>query len=158
MGRTFHCVKITWFFFSSSRKKIDPINWQPPKSRSKASIKENNLILEIYRRTPKEKLEIEIEKVHFASFAVAKDHQELELAGHEKNRGDMIMKHPLMIESAFTPTIKEYNTEHGFIDILGKDKEGNLMVSELKCRKSGVNAVKQIKKYLKDFEEKITIT
>jgi RecB family endonuclease NucS len=82
------------------------------------------------------------------------DYQELEIAGYEKDMGDMIMKHPNMIEEGFKPTDREYSTEHGFIDILGKDKEGNLMVLELKCRKAGTNAVKQIRRYLTDFENK----
>ncbi|MBO5840101.1 MAG: DUF91 domain-containing protein, partial [Methanobrevibacter sp.] len=43
---------------------------------------------------------------------------------------------------------------HGFIDILGKDSEGNLMILELKARKAGVAAVKQIRRYLTDFENK----
>lgn len=63
--------------------------------------------------------------------------------------GDMIIKHPNMIEQGFTPTAREYNTEHGFIDILGKGIEGNIVVVELKCRKAGTNAVKQIRRYLK---------
>ena len=42
--------------------------------------------------------------------------------------------------------------EHGFIDILGKDSDNNLMILELKARKAGVAAVKQLKRYLQDFE------
>jgi RecB family endonuclease NucS len=152
-GERFIMLKPDGSFLVHQERKVDPVNWQPPKSRSRALIKGDNLILESHRRSPKEKLEVEIEKVHFASFAIAEDYQELELAGYEKDMGDMIMKHPSMIESGFTPTTREYNTKHGFIDILGKDKEGNLMVLELKCRKAGINAVKQIKRYLKDFED-----
>ena len=80
------------------------------------------------------------------------DFEELEQAGYEKDMGDMIMAHPHMIEEGFKPTAREYSTEHGFIDILGKDAEGNLMILELKCRKAGVSAVKQIRRYLSDFE------
>jgi len=152
-GERFIMIKPDGSFLVHQERKIDPVNWQPPKSRSRALIKENKLILESHRRSPKEKLEVEIEKVHFASFAIAEDFEDLELAGYEKDMGDMIMKHPSIIESGFTPTAREYNTEHGFIDILGKDKQGNLMVLELKCRKAGTNAVKQLRRYLSDFRE-----
>ena len=152
-GERFIMIKPDGTFLVHQERKTEPVNWQPPKSRTRALIKNNTLILESHRRSPKEKLEVEIEKVHFANFAIAEDYQDLELAGYEKDMGDMIMKHPSMIESGFTPTAREYSTEHGFIDILGKDKEGNLMVLELKCRKAGINAVKQIRRYLKDFEE-----
>ena len=47
---------------------------------------------------------------------------------------DMIMEKPHIIEEGFTPTTREYSVEHGFIDILGKDSNNNLMVLELKAR------------------------
>lgn len=140
-------------FLIHQERKVDPVNWQPPKSKSRTYIKDDSLYLESHRRSPKEKLEVEIKKIHFANYAVARDYQELEIAGYEKDMGDMIMKHPHVVEEGFKPTNREYSTEHGFIDILGKDKEGNLMVLELKCRKAGVNAVKQIRRYLSDFED-----
>ncbi|KZX15309.1 endonuclease NucS [Methanobrevibacter cuticularis] len=140
-------------FLIHQERKVDPVNWQPPKSRTRTFIKDNTLFLESHRRSPKERLEVEIKKTHFVNYVLVEDYQELEIAGYEKDMGDMIMKHPHMIEEGFKPTDREYSTEHGFIDILGKDKEGNLMVLELKCRKAGINAVKQIRRYLTDFKE-----
>ena len=72
----------------------------------------------------------------------------------EKDMGDMIWEKPHIIEEGFRPNVREYATEHGFIDILGKDSEGNLMILELKARKAGVAAVKQIRRYLTDFENR----
>ena len=63
------------------------------------------------------------------------------------------MEKPHMIEEGFKPTAREYSVEHGFIDILGKDRDNNLMILELKARKAGVSAVKQLKRYLTDFED-----
>ena len=152
-GERFIMLKPDGSFLIHQERKVDPVNWQPPKSRARAIIKDEKLILESYRRSPKEKLEVEIKKTHFASFALAEDYQELEVAGYEKDMGDMIMKHPTMIESGFKPTAREYSTAHGFIDILGKDENGNLMILELKSRKAGINAVKQIRRYLSDFQD-----
>ena len=152
-GERFIMLKPDGSFLIHQERKVDPVNWQPPKSRARAIIKGEVLVLESHRRSPKERLEVEIKKIHFASFAIAEDYQELELAGYEKDMGDMIMKHPAMIEAGFNPTAREYNTEHGFIDILGKDKNGNLVVIELKSRKAGVNAVKQIRRYISDFKD-----
>ncbi len=152
-GERFIMIKPDGCFLVHQERKVDPVNWQPPKSRARAIIKDGTLILESYRKTPKERLEVTLKKTHFINFAIALDYQELEIAGYEKDMGDMIMKHPTMIEAGFKPTAREYSTEHGFIDILGKDKDGNLMVLELKCRKAGINAVKQIKRYLNDFND-----
>ena len=129
------------------------MNWQPPKSRTRSYIQDNNLILESHRRTPKELLIVEIRKVQYIAYANIEDFEELEQAGYEKDMGDMIMEKPHMIEEGFKPTAREYNVEHGFIDILGKDSEDNLMVLELKARKAGISAVKQLKRYLTDFKD-----
>jgi RecB family endonuclease NucS len=152
-GERIILIKPDGSFLIHQERKVDPVNWQPPKSRTRVIIKDEKLLLESHRRSPKERLEVEIKKVHFANYALVEDYQELEIAGYEKDMGDMIMKHPTMIEEGFKPTNREYATEHGFIDILGKDKDGNLMVLELKARKAGVTAVKQIRRYLTDFED-----
>lgn len=141
-------------FLIHQDNKVDPVNWQPPKSKARALIKDETLFLESHRKSPRERLEVEIKKIHYATYALVEDYEELEIAGYEKDMGDMIMERPHIIEEGFKPTAREYNTEHGFIDILGKDADGNLMILELKCRKAGIAAVKQIRRYLTDFENK----
>lgn len=37
--------------------------------------------------------------------------------------------------------------------MFGKDKNGNIVVLELKSRRAGINAVKQLKRYLDDFSD-----
>ena len=146
-------IKPDGSFLIHQDKNVAPVNWQPPKSRTRAYLKDENVVLESYRRTPKEKLTVTIKKCYLINIAALEDYEELEIAGYEKDMGDMIMANPHMIEEGFKPTDREYSTEHGFIDILGKDKDNNLMVLELKCRKAGVSAVKQLKRYLTDFED-----
>lgn len=140
-------------FLIHQDRKLDPVNWQPPKSRSKVKMKEGVVFLESIRRAPEERLELEIRQAHLVSYYLAEDSKDLEVTGHEKDMAEMVYKHPELIEKGFRPTVREYSTSKGFIDILGKDKDGALMVLELKSRKAGTNAVKQLKRYLKDFEE-----
>jgi RecB family endonuclease NucS len=151
-GERIIMIKPDGAFLIHQEKKVEPVNWQPPKSRTRTYIKNDNLFLESHRRTPKELLTVEVKKIQFINFANIEDFEELEQAGYEKDMGDMIMDKPHMIEEGFTPTAREYSVEHGFIDILGKDSENNLMILELKARKAGVNAVKQLKRYIQDFE------
>ena len=152
-GERIILIKPDGAFLVHQEKKVEPVNWQPPKSRTKAYMKNDNLILESYRRTPKELLTVNIKTLQFINYANIEDYEELEQAGYEKDMGDMIMKKPHLIEEGFTPTDREYSVEHGFIDILGKDKDNNIMVLELKARKAGVSAVKQLRRYLQDFED-----
>ena len=139
-------------FLIHQEKKVEPVNWQPPKSRTRSYIKHDNLFLESHRRTPKELLTVEVRKIQFITYANIEDYEELEQAGYEKDMSDMIMEKPHLVEEGFSPTTREYSVEHGFIDILGKDKDNNLMVLELKARKAGVTAVKQLRRYLQDLE------
>lgn len=152
-GERILLIKPDGSFLIHQEKNVAPINWQPPKSKTRSYLKGKNLFIESHKRTPKEKLTVEIKKIQFISYAKVEDYEELEMAGYEKDMGDMIMKNPHIIEEGFKPTSREYSTEHGFIDILGKDKDNNLMVLELKCRKAGVSAVKQLRRYLSDFED-----
>jgi RecB family endonuclease NucS len=151
-GERIILIKADGSFLIHQDRKVEPVNWQPPKSISRVLIKDNKLFIESFRRTPKERIEVEIKKVHFGNYALIEDYEELQIAGYEKDMGDMIMKEPNMIEKGFKTINREYSTENGFIDILGKDKYGNLMIIELKSRKAGVNAVKQLKRYLTAFK------
>lgn len=151
-GERLIIIKPDGSFLVHQDRKVDPVNWQPPKSRTKVYLKENKLFLESNRRTPRERLKVEIDRIEVGSFSILEDYEELEHAGYEKDMGDMIMENPHIIEEGFKPTAREYNVNSGFIDILGKDTDGNLMILELKSRKIGVNAVKQIKRYVEDFK------
>ena len=151
-GERIILIKPDGAFLIHQDKKVEPVNWQPPKSRIRTYIKDEYLILESHRRTPKELLSATIKNVLFINYANIEDYEELEQAGYEKDMGDMIMDKPYLIEDGFTPTAREYSVEHGFIDILGKDIDDNLMILELKARKAGVSAVKQLRRYISDFE------
>ena len=151
-GERIILIKPDGAFLIHQEKKVEPVNWQPPKSRTRSYIKNDNLFLESHRRTPKELLTVEVRKIQFITYANIEDYEELEQAGYEKDMSDMIMEKPHLVEEGLSPTTREYSVEHGFIDILGKDKDNNLMVLELKARKAGVTAVKQLRRYLQDLE------
>ena len=140
-------------FLIHQDRKLDPVNWQPPKSKSKVKMRNGVVFLESIRRAPQERLEVELRHTHLVSYYLGKDAEDLEVVGHEKDMGEMIWKSPEVIEKGFRPTVREYSTSKGFIDILGKDKDGQLLILELKSRKAGTNAVKQLRRYLKDFED-----
>lgn len=152
-GERIILIKPDGSFLVHQEKKVEPVNWQPPKSKTRVYIKNETLFLESHRRTPKELLTVEFGYIHVINYSNIEDYEELEQTGHEKHMGDMIIENPHIIEEGFKPTTREYSVEHGFIDILGKDKDNNLMILELKSRKAGVNAIKQLKRYLDDFDE-----
>lgn len=144
-------IKQDGSFLIHQYRNLEPVNWQPPKSKIKVDIEDGKVHIKGSRRNPAESLEVEIAKTYLASYFVGEDTKSLELVGYEEDMGDMIYKNPNIIEDGFRPTSREYSTANGFIDILGKDKQGNLMVLELKSRRAGINAVKQLNRYMKSF-------
>lgn len=146
-------IKTDGSFIVHQDYNLEPVNWQPPNCKFRTWIEENNVYISGVRRNPPESLQIEIINTHLVSYHLGKDTKTLELAGYEEDMRDMIFKTPEIIEKGFKPTSREYSVSEGFIDILGKDKNGTLMVLELKSRRAGVNAVKQLKKYFEDFKD-----
>ncbi|MEN6593146.1 MAG: endonuclease NucS [Methanobacterium sp.] len=140
-------------FIIHQDRNLEPINWQPP--RTKIGVKLEDDVIKIIgkRRKPKEQLELVIRNVHLISYHMGSDTKDIELAGYEEDMRQMIMDNPELIEKGFRPTSKEYQTPQGFIDIMGKDDDGKLVVLELKSRKAGVNAVKQLLRYVDCFSD-----
>lgn len=151
LGERTVLIKGDGSFIIHQDRNLEPINWQPPKT--KLSVKLENDVIKIVgmRRKPKEQLELIISTVHLISYYLGSDTKDIELAGYEEDMRQMIMNNPELIEKGFRPTAKEYQTPQGFIDIYGKDANGKIVIIELKSRKAGINAVKQLKRYINCF-------
>jgi len=131
-------IKSDGSFMIHQDRNLEPVNWQPPKSQCKASLKKGIMFLEGSRRNPSERLEVEIHSTYMASYFNGQDSKDLELTGYEENMREMVFENPEIIEEGFRPSSREYSTPNGFIDVLGKDKEGNLIILELKSRRAGI--------------------
>lgn len=152
-GERIVIIKEDGSFLIHQQHSLEPVNWQPPKSKFTVEIHDGNILIKGSRRNPPETLEVEVMRTYVATIFRGKDNKSLELVGYEADMGDMIFEKPLLIEKGFRPTSREYSVESGFIDILGKDKDGNLVILELKSRRAGVNAVKQLLRYVKHFDD-----
>jgi endonuclease len=146
-------IKSDGTFIVHQDRNLEPVNWQPPKTKITAFEHQGMVKLRGVRRSPPETLEVEIYHTHFVSYFMGEDSESLKLAGYEADMGDLIFTDPEIIEKGFRPKKREYLTSQGYIDILGKDRRGNLTILELKSRKAGTNAVKQLRKYVDCFAE-----
>ncbi|MBP1946261.1 endonuclease NucS [Methanobacterium petrolearium] len=158
LGDRIILIKSDGSFIIHQDRNLEPVNWQPPKTKVTANIHQGMVKLKGVRRNPSELLEVEILQTHLASYFIGEDSENLELAGYEADMGDLIFKDPEVIEKGFRPTSREYHTPQGFIDIMGKDQDGNITILELKSRKAGTNAVKQLRRYVDcfcDHKEKV---
>lgn len=146
-------IKPDGSFLIHQKNKREPVNWQPPGSIASLEVKDESIILKSVRKKPREILEVELINVYLASYFSAEDYEELALTGSEKEMADLIFENPELIEEGFKPLSKEKSIKHGIVDVLGKDKEGNIVVLELKRRRADLHAVSQLKRYVDALKE-----
>ncbi|MFP3910276.1 MAG: endonuclease NucS [Archaeoglobaceae archaeon] len=126
----------------------EPVNWQPPGSKHSFTEIEGKLKVSCYRIKPKEVLEVLFNEVYLITSLLMKDDKELVLNGSELEYSKWINENPEFIEDGFQPIKKERETGFGFIDVLGKDSQGRIVVVEVKRRRVGPEAVSQLKRYV----------
>jgi len=61
---------------------------------------------------------------------------------------EAILLEPSLLEEGFRPVTKERPVDPGFIDVMGYDSDGNLVLVEIKRGRADKNSVEQLKKYM----------
>ena len=136
-------------FLIHQNKKREPVNWQPPGCKIKYTIQDDTIVLTSIRKKPKETLKVELSKIYMITHFIAQDYENLDLVGSEDQMANLIFyENPNIIEEGFKPIAREKSISNGIIDILGKDKYGNVAVLELKRRRASLDAVSQLKRYI----------
>ncbi|EEB73593.1 endonuclease NucS [Thermococcus sp. AM4] len=146
-------VKPDGSFLIHQKEKREPVNWQPPGSVVRLELREKPVLVSV-RRKPRETLEVELEEVYLITVFHAEDYEELALTGSEAEMAELIFENPEVIEPGFKPLYREKPIKHGIVDVLGVDKDGNLVVLELKRRRADLHAVSQLKRYVETLREK----
>lgn len=144
-------IKKDGTFVIHQELNLDPVNWQAPGGTNTVSIEEEYVVLQSKRIKPPEEIKVYLDETYSVTYYNIVDTKELELRGYEKHMVDLAWEKPNLIEKGFRPTRREYQTDNGFIDLMGKDSDGHLMILEFKSRKAGINAVKQLKGYVDCF-------
>lgn len=152
-------IKPDGSFLVHKNEKREPVNWQPPGSVISWELKNECVLLKSVRRKPRELLEVKLLRVYHVCAFCCEDCEELSLTGSEAEMVDLIFENPGLIEDGFMPLYKEYQTTSGFIDVFGRDKDGNVVILELKRRRADLQAVSQLKRYVEclrvDFGDSI---
>ncbi len=142
-------IKPDGSFLIHKGEKRNPVNWQPPGCKVRYKVENDQLIIKSLRSNPKEILEVEISKTHVIMYFILQDDNELNLTGSEEEMSNYIFyENPEIIEEGFQPIAQEKPISNGIIDIMGKDKNGNLVVLELKRGRATLDAVSQLKRYV----------
>jgi RecB family endonuclease NucS len=82
------------------------------------------------------------------------DSGEFLLYASEKDMHQAILLKPSLLEDGFKPISYEKKVEPGFVDVYGVDKDGKLVVVEVKRKTAGKEAVLQLSRYINAIKGK----
>lgn len=127
----------------------EPVNWMPGQNVvHNARVRDNLLEVQVVRRRPPESVRLLFTRIEFIYCANLVDSGEFSLHASESDMHRAILLKPSLLEAGFKPISYEKKVEPGFMDIYGIDKDGKLVVVEVKRKTAGKEAVLQLAKYL----------
>jgi RecB family endonuclease NucS len=132
----------------------EPVNWQPPGSVFHVQTKDDALEIHAVRQKPRESVRVTFNEVFMVSSLNLVDSGEFLLYASEDDMHRAILLKPSLLEEGFKPISYEKKVEPGFVDIYGVDKNGKLVVVEIKRKTAGKDAALQLAKYIASIKSK----
>jgi RecB family endonuclease NucS len=126
----------------------EPVNWQPSGSVFHVQTKADAVEVHAVRQKPRENVRVIFHEVFMVSALNLADLGEFSLYASEKDMHKAILLKPSLLEEGFKPISYEKKVEPGFVDVYGVDKNGRLVVVEVKRKTAGKEAVLQLSKYI----------
>lgn len=126
----------------------EPVNWQPPGCIFHVQTRENVLEIRAVRQKPAESVKVFFDDIQTISALSLVDSGEFSLYASEEDMQKAILKEPSLLEEGFKIISYEKKVEPGFVDVYGVDREGKLVVLEIKRKTAGKNAAIQLAKYI----------
>ncbi|MEJ5326999.1 MAG: endonuclease NucS [Candidatus Bathyarchaeia archaeon] len=132
----------------------EPVNWQPSGSIFHVHAKADAVEVHAVRQKPRESVIVTFNEVFMVSALSLADSGEFALYASEEDMHRAILLQPSLLEEGFTPISYEKKVEPGFVDVYGVDKNGRLVVVEVKRKTAGKEAVLQLAKYIDAIRSK----
>jgi RecB family endonuclease NucS len=132
----------------------EPVNWQPSGSIFSVQTRADVVEIQAVRQKPREKVRVIFYAVTMVSALRLNDSGEFSLHASEKEMHRAILREPSLLEEGFTPISYEKKVDPGFVDVYGVDKNGKLVVVEVKRKTAGKEAVLQLAKYIEAIKAK----
>jgi RecB family endonuclease NucS len=147
-------IKPDGSFIVHGPRGFKPLNWQPSGSLVTVSLASGRLVLRVVRRDPREVLLLSCVSVYFITVMRKPVESEFWFYVNEAEIRDYIASNPGTIEEGLRIVRIEKPVDPGFVDLYAEDSRGRLVVVEIKRVKAGVEAVKQLEKYLEHFKSR----
>ena len=146
-GKRLLLIKGDNSFAIHQNRLLRPTNYMMG-AKISCELSENVLLISAKKVKPKEQIKVHfysVDNVHSHSMEESND---LRLFGSERELSNELMQDLSFLEQGLKPLNQEQVLRKGLVDILAEDKDGKLVVIELKRRKADYNAVQQLKRYV----------
>jgi hypothetical protein len=128
----------------------EPVNWQPAGCVFQVEVEDEELRIRAARLQPREVLNIFFNRVLHLSTLTLTDEGDFSLYVSEQDMKRAILLAPKLVGEDFRPLTSEKELgAAGFVDVVGEDSEGRLVVVEIKRNPAGREAVRQLQRYIK---------
>lgn len=132
----------------------EPVNWQPAGSVFHVHASGDNLEIRGVRQKPRESVTLTFDSVFMVSSLNLVDSGEFVLNASEEDMHKAVLLKPSLLEEGFKPISYEKHVEPGFVDIYGVDRNGKLVVVEVKRKTAGKEAALQLSRYIEAIKTK----
>lgn len=132
----------------------EPVNWQPPGCVYHVKVKDETLEIHAFRQKPPEHIKVFFDSIRIVSALSLVDSGEFSLHASEEDMHKAILLDPSILEDGFKPISYEKKVEPGFVDVYGIDRNGRLVIVEIKRRKADKDAVLQLARYIEAVKAK----
>ena len=126
-----------------ARAGAKPINYMP----GPTVLREEDGVIRVTRPTSGEQLTIVVEQVHDDRTFALEDEARLEREGRELQLHERLVQTPDVIEVGLVIVERERRTDVGPVDLWCRDREGRLVLVEVKRVKAVAAAVEQVVRY-----------
>jgi len=133
----------------------EPVNWQPAGSVFHVQANGNSLEVHGVRQKPRESVRVTFTAVYLVSALNLMDSGDFLLHATEDDMHRAILLKPDLLEEGFKPISWEKKVEPGFVDIYGEDKNGKLVIVEVKRKTATKEAALQLAKYIEPIKAKV---
>jgi RecB family endonuclease NucS len=133
----------------------EPVNWQPAGSVFHVENKGDTLEVHGVRQKPRESVRVTFDAIYMLSALNLTDSGDFLLHATEDDMHRAILLKPELFEEGFKPISWEKHVEPGFVDIYGEDKNGKLVIVEVKRKTASKEAALQLAKYIEPIKAKV---
>jgi RecB family endonuclease NucS len=133
----------------------EPVNWMPGGNVIfHVQNREQTLEIRAIRQKPRESVRVSFDNILLVTELSLVDSAEFSLYSSEEDMQQAVLLKPELLEEGFKVISWEKKVRPGFIDVYGTDKDGKLVVVEIKRKTAGKEAVIQLAKYIEAIKGK----